>query len=45
MATFRPATPDDIQAVLAFWQESAEPSSTDNAREPWHVSWTTILAP
>jgi ribosomal protein S18 acetylase RimI-like enzyme len=27
----RPATSADIPAVLAFWGEAAEPSSTDNA--------------
>jgi ribosomal protein S18 acetylase RimI-like enzyme len=27
----RSATPDDIAAVLAFWQEAAEPTSTDSA--------------
>ena len=27
----RPATADDIASVLAFWRESAEPTSTDSA--------------
>jgi ribosomal protein S18 acetylase RimI-like enzyme len=27
----RPATADDIAGVLTFWQESAEPTSTDTA--------------
>jgi ribosomal protein S18 acetylase RimI-like enzyme len=27
----RPATADDIEAVLAFWREAAEPTSTDTA--------------
>jgi ribosomal protein S18 acetylase RimI-like enzyme len=27
----RPATTDDIEAVLAFWAEAAEPTSTDSA--------------
>ncbi|MGO9873958.1 MAG: GNAT family N-acetyltransferase [Acidimicrobiia bacterium] len=32
MIALRAATPDDIPAVLAFWDEStAEPSSTDDA--------------
>ena len=32
MIALRPATPDDIDAVLAFWLEAtAEPSSTDDA--------------
>jgi|SRR5580658_4908468 ribosomal protein S18 acetylase RimI-like enzyme len=29
--TFRPAVHEDIAAVLAFWRQSTEPSSTDNA--------------
>ncbi len=27
----RPATADDIEGVLAFWREAAEPTSTDSA--------------
>ncbi len=27
----RPATADDIQEVLTFWREAAEPTSTDSA--------------
>ena len=27
----RRATPDDIERVLAFWREAAEPTSTDSA--------------
>jgi ribosomal protein S18 acetylase RimI-like enzyme len=27
----RPATADDIEAVLAFWRDAAEPTSTDSA--------------
>jgi ribosomal protein S18 acetylase RimI-like enzyme len=29
----RPATADDIASVLAFWRESAEPTSTDSDEE------------
>jgi ribosomal protein S18 acetylase RimI-like enzyme len=28
---FRAATPDDIEAVLSFWRDCAEPTSTDSA--------------
>jgi hypothetical protein len=30
MTTLRPAQPEDIAAVLTLWQDSAEPSSTDD---------------
>ncbi len=30
-AELRTATPDDITGVLAFWRETAEPTSTDSA--------------
>ncbi len=30
-SAIRPATADDIQAVLAFWSDAAEPTSTDSA--------------
>ena len=30
-AALRPATADDIAAVLAFWEAAAEPTSTDSA--------------
>src|ERR1700733_5198016 len=30
-ADLRPATPDDVAPVLAFWLRAAEPTSTDSA--------------
>jgi ribosomal protein S18 acetylase RimI-like enzyme len=30
-STLRPATTDDVEGVLAFWREAAEPTSTDTA--------------